>query len=167
METRSCVVVAMVATFALILASCGGGQSTDDGDGGGTAATSTRGGSTSTPTPSPTAEPPTPTPTSTPVPCDQVTVRITALDKRAEIVTLEGAGDLTGWQIRSELGGQVFLFPKGFVMTGVTVQVFSGRPQFGNTDTQLWWDAQSMWNNSDPDPAVLVCRGNEVQRFAG
>lgn len=118
----------------------------------------------SAPTEAPT-ETATLTPTPTPVPCDQSTVRIVAVDKDREIVTLEGAGDLTGWHIRSERGGQVYYFPSGFTMNGERVEVISGRPRFGDTPTQLWWDEGNVWNNSELDPAVLVCQGNDIQRF--
>jgi hypothetical protein len=150
-----------------LLIGCGG--SGGEGDGGSVVAsptTSIRSPTrTFTPTPTPTATR-TPTPTPTPLaPCSESTVRIVGLDKAAEIVTLSGVGDLTGWHILSETGGQAFHFPKGFKMTGALVQVFSGKPEFGSNETQLWWTPQNVWNNSDPDPAVLYCQGNVMQRF--
>jgi hypothetical protein len=169
MNARAWLAAPLVATVLLV--GCSGGGDDEGGDtptqgvaGTTSSATSeTRDAAGEAPTATPT---PTATATPTPIPCEASTVRITGLDKDGEIVTLEGAGNLTGWHIRSDRGGQIFYFPDGFMMDGTAaVQVFSGRAPFGDTATQLFWEEGNMWNNSDSDPAVLVCNGNEIQRF--
>ncbi len=125
-----------------------------------------------TPTPAsgaPTATPTrTPTPPATPTPggaCTAATARVVSLNKAAEVVVIEGSGDLTGWYLISERGNQRFDFPAGFVLAG-RVEVWSGVPQFANTPTRLWWSEQTFWNNTQDDDALLYdCTGRLVQRF--
>lgn len=125
-----------------------------------------------TPTPSsgaPTATPTrTPTPPATPTPggsCAAATARVVSLNKAAEVVVIEGSGNLTGWYLISERGNQRFDFPQGFVLNG-RVEVWSGVPQFANTATRLWWSDATLWNNSQDDDALLYdCTGRLVQRF--
>ncbi|MBI2766230.1 MAG: MBL fold metallo-hydrolase [Chloroflexi bacterium] len=121
------------------------------------------------PVPTPTATvTPTPTPTPTPttaVTCGSATATITALDKVGEVVTVSGAGLMTGWYIISESGNQRFDFPSGFTLSG-SVQVKSGTPQFANSATMLWWSAAALWTNSSDDDAFLYnCQGSLVSTF--
>ncbi|GIW14152.1 MAG: hypothetical protein KatS3mg063_0005 [Tepidiforma sp.] len=120
-----------------------------------------------TPTATPTRSA-TPTPPATPTPggnCAAATARIVSLNKAAEVVVIEGSGDLTGWRLVSERGNQQFAFPNGFVLSG-RVEVWSGVPQFPNTATRLWWSSEPLWNNSQDDDALLYdCTGRLVQRF--
>lgn len=90
-------------------------------------------------------------------------VLITGLDKRAEVVTLSGSGDMTGWQIVSERGAatQRFSFPRGFILQG-SVQVLSATPRFANTADRLWWSAENLWNNSEDDDALLIDSGGQL-----
>ena len=83
-------------------------------------------------------------------------IRITGLDKVAEVVTITGSGSMTGWRLVSERGAatQRFDFPSGFVLSG-SVQVVSATPAFTNTANRLWWTAVNVWNNSDDDDALL------------
>lgn len=90
-------------------------------------------------------------------------IRITALDKRAEMVTIEGTGEMTGWRLVSERGAasQRFSFPSGFVLQG-SVQVLSATPRFPNSADRLWWTADNYWNNSEDDDALLYDSGGQL-----
>ena len=83
-------------------------------------------------------------------------VRIVSLDKLAEVVTLAGAGDLTGWEVVSARGAatQRFRFPPGFVLNG-TVRIVSGAARFVDAPSDLWWTSETVWSNSDDDNAWL------------
>ncbi len=122
-------------------------------------------GATATATPTRT---PTPGATATPTPgaaCAAATARIVALNKVAEVVTIEGSGNLTGWYLISENGSQRIDFPAGFVLNG-QVTIHSNTPQFPDTATSLWWTGGAVWNNSQSDDALLYnCDGQLVQRF--
>jgi hypothetical protein len=128
---------------------------------------------TRTPTPTRTASPTssasaTPTHTASPTPATCVTglaVSVTALDKAGEIVTVSGSGELSGWYLVSEAGGQRYTFPTGFRLEG-SVQVRSGVAYFDDTATMLWWRSSSVWNNSSDDDAFLYdCAGTLVTQF--
>jgi hypothetical protein len=122
------------------------------------------------PTATSTPEPPTPTPTATaasaPAPvavapvnsdfCGDASARITDLDKRGppEVVTITGAGDLTGWYLVSVRGAQRFDFPDGFVLDG-SVRVLSGAEPEPDTAGELHWSGQNLWNNAEDDDAEL------------
>ncbi len=137
-----------------------------------------------TPTPVPTATTtpaPTPAPTATatspPSPaaaapaesnlCGGASARITDLDKRGtpEVVTITGAGDLTGWHLVSVRGNQRFDFPDGFVLDG-SVRILSGAEPAPDTASQLSWNRQNVWNNAADDDAELYdCAGALVSAF--
>ncbi len=90
-------------------------------------------------------------------------VRITALDKRAEFVRLEGAGDLTGWVLVSARGAatQHYGFANGFLLAG-SVEVVSGVAAFPATPSRLWWTSDTVWSNSDDDNALLYDDGGQL-----
>ncbi len=97
--------------------------------------------------------------------CESATAEITALDKRAETVTITGSGPLGGWFLVSERGNQRYDLPLDFVLDGSTV-IWSGIPAFEDDPSRLWWTEEPMWNNSEPDPAALyTCSGELVSRF--
>jgi len=129
-------------------------------------------GMPATPTPgtpaTPTRQTPTPSPSATASPpgsCGQAQAVISGLDKAAEVVTITGSGNLTGWRLVSERGNQEFVFPAGFTFTG-SVQVVSGTPAFAATATRLWWSEATLWNNSEDDDAFLYsCSGALVSTF--
>ena len=83
-------------------------------------------------------------------------LRITAMDKKAESVTISGRGELSGWEIVSARGAatQRYKFPAGFTLDGV-VDVVSGVPRFEDTAARLWWTADTVWSNTEDDNALL------------
>ena len=125
-----------------------------------------------TPTPvpvQPTAPPPTntPLPTNTPQPATAL-VRITAVDKRAEVVTIRNDGgaaqDLNGWTLRSEKGNQDCAL-YGSIQPGQSIQIWAESKNAGNGGINCGFGSP-VWNNSDRDNAVLYNReGQEVSRF--
>lgn len=130
-------------------------------------------GMPATPTPrtpaTPAQQTPTPSPSATASPpagaCGPAQAVISALDKSAEVVTISGSGNLTGWRLVSERGNQEFTFPAGFILTG-PVQVVSNAPAFAATPTRLWWSEATLWNNSEDDDAFLYsCSGALVSTF--
>ncbi len=110
------------------------------------------------------ANAPTSTPTATPTTgtCASATGDIVALDKAGETVTVNAQGLMTGWYIVSESGNQRFDFPDGYVGNG-NVTIYSGTPQFTNSQSMLWWSGSNLWNNgSDDDATLFDC--NDTQR---
>ena len=95
-------------------------------------------------------------------------ISITALDKRAEYVTITNNGatdiDITNWVMVSEKGNQTFTFPSGTVLkAGASFKITSGDIA-GTGDFTM--STSTIWNNSDSDPAVLYdANGNEVDRY--
>ena len=81
------------------------------------------------------------------------------VDRRAETaqVTNTGTGpvNLTGWQLVSVRGNQVFLFPAGTTLApGASVTVTSG-PTAKTGAGFLLWTNGNIWNN-DGDPGQLI-----------
>ena len=81
--------------------------------------------------------------------------------------------DMTGWTLESEVGGQVFPFPDGYVLAaGGTVRITSGLGSYSNPPAVLEWLKADgtpylayVWNNSG-DPAVLYDdEGSVVSTF--
>lgn len=98
--------------------------------------------------------------------CTEASAEITALDKEAETVSVTGSGALGGWYIISERGNQRYEFAADFVLDG-TVVIWSGVPEFAANPSRLWWTAEPMWNNTQPDPAALyACTGELASRIA-
>ena len=96
--------------------------------------------------------------------CTEATAELTAVDKRAESFSITGSGVLGGWYVISERGNQRYEFPDDFVLEG-TVLVWSGVPQFEDDPSRLWWTAEQMWYNSEPDAAALyTCTGELASR---
>jgi hypothetical protein len=103
-----------------------------------------------TPTPAPTATATSPPAAAAADPaksdfCGGASARITELDKRGppEVVTITGAGDLTGWYLVSVRGKQRFDFPEGFVLIG-SVRVLSGEEPEPDTTARLSWTGQNV-----------------------
>lgn len=129
---------------------------------------------TPTATPLPPPPPPPPTPTAT-ITIFQVVIQDVNLE--TEVVTIGNGGnapqEMTGWTLISEVGGQVFRFPNGFILAvGATVQITSGPNGYSDPPAALQWlnvdgtpRIANVWNN-DGDPATLKnAAGANVSRF--
>jgi hypothetical protein len=95
-------------------------------------------------------------------------VVIALVDKVAEFADLQNLGDapqdLTGWRLVSEKGNQVCRL-SGVIEAGQTLRVWTNNPNSGGFNCAF---PQNIWNNSEPDPAVLYdANGNEVSRTGG
>ena len=95
-------------------------------------------------------------------------VKISALDKRAEYVVITNNGsndiDISKWRIVSETGNQSFIFQSGTILkAGASFKITSG-DLAGTGDFTM--SNSTIWNNSDPDPAVLYdANGKEIDRY--
>lgn len=119
---------------------------------------------TATSTVTVTPAPATATATTTSMACGGATATIVGVDKAStpEVVTITGAGDLTGWFLISVRGNQRYDFPAGFVLTG-DVEVLSATPAFADSATKLHWTGSNVWNNSSDDDGELYdCEGTLV-----
>jgi len=92
-------------------------------------------------------------------------VIIVAVDKREEYVDLQNVGDtdvdLTKWNLVSERGHQECHLA-GIIKAGETLRVWAGNSQLGGYSCGY---NSPIWNNSQPDPAVLYNpQGVEVSR---
>lgn len=92
-------------------------------------------------------------------------VIIVAVNKREEYVDLQNIGeadvDLTGWNLVSEKGHQECRLA-GTLKAGETLRVWAGISQQGGYSCGY---SSPIWNNSQPDPAVLYNpQGVEVSR---
>ncbi|MGW8318607.1 MAG: thermonuclease family protein [Candidatus Promineifilaceae bacterium] len=116
-----------------------------------------------------------PTVTSTPVgpapppPASGAAVTISAVDKSAEYVDLLNTGsqavDLTGWILRSEKGFQDCRL-EVVIQPGETLRVWALASDAGQGGYNCGF-ASNIWNNSEPDPAVLIdTQGVEVARYS-
>lgn len=95
-------------------------------------------------------------------------VKITELNKSAEYVIITNKEskdiDISKWVIVSEKGNQSFSFPSGTILKAgssfkITSGSLAGKGDFTMADSNIW-------NNSDPDPAVLFdTNGNEIDRY--
>jgi endonuclease YncB( thermonuclease family) len=102
--------------------------------------------------------------TATPEPSESQVI-IIAVDKREEYVDLQNIGDmdvdLTGWNLVSERGHQE-CYLAGLIKAGETLRVWAGNSQQGGYSCGY---SSPIWNNSQPDPAVLYNpQGVEVSR---
>ena len=84
-------------------------------------------------------------------------VRLTAKDAKADTVTLTNGGDqtadLSGWFLRSDRGGEVFIFPEGTILSpGGSLTVGSLTT---DTATDLLWPEKNVWHNKKDDAAHL------------
>ena len=84
-------------------------------------------------------------------------IRLTGKDAKADTVTLTNEGDqmadLSGWFLRSDRGGEVFIFPEGTVLAPgsfLTVGSLST-----NAATDLLWPEKNVWHNKKDDAAQL------------
>ena len=100
-------------------------------------------------------------------------VEIVHLDKKAEYVVIKNNGtlavDISGWKLISEKGadsgGQTYIFSSGYILdVGETVTLIAGKDPVARAG-EIIMANKNIWNNSDPDAAVLFDRsGVEVSR---
>ena len=89
---------------------------------------------------------------------------IISVDKRKEVVVIQNKGseavNLAGWALESERGNQTCLL-QGILAPGSTLQVWAqSGPGFS------CGFSETIWNNTQPDPAVLLNADQlEVSRF--
>lgn len=84
-------------------------------------------------------------------------IRLTGRDPKADTVTLSNEGqqtaDLSGWFLRSDRGGEVFVFPEGtFLLPGNSLTVGSLTT---DAATDLIWPEKNVWHNKKNDAALL------------
>ncbi|MCB0073838.1 MAG: lamin tail domain-containing protein, partial [Caldilineaceae bacterium] len=97
-------------------------------------------------------------------------LRIIAVDKRAEYVIIRNDGgapvNLRGWTVVSVKGNQTWTVPFDFDLAAgatVTVHALGGTNDGANLYSGF---GSNIWNNSDPDPAVLLNpSGEEISRY--
>lgn len=111
-----------------------------------------------------------PLPTAPPPPLAAVSgdLQIIGVDKRAEVVTIRNNGaaeiNLDGWTLRSEKGSQDCSLG-GVLGPGQTLQIWAMSEDAGRGGYNCGFGA-NIWNNSDPDPAVLFNpSGQEISRW--
>jgi beta-lactamase superfamily II metal-dependent hydrolase len=95
-------------------------------------------------------------------------VKISALDKKAEVITITNSSssdvDMTGWIIKSVTGEQTFVFPEYVLKCGTSVNV--GGYDSADICNFQWEQGNGVWNNSKSDPAELYdSKGVLVSRF--
>lgn len=82
-------------------------------------------------------------------------ITIAAKDQKGDSITLHNAGeeaDLSGWFIRSERGGEMFVFPRGArIGAGETVTVTGENGSGGDFN----WPEKKIWHKSKDDRALL------------
>lgn len=92
-------------------------------------------------------------------------VIIVAVNKQAEYVDIKNVGsspvNLNGWTLVSEKGNQACSLG-GILEPGVTLRIWAGTNATGFSCGYN----KNIWNNSEPDPAVLYdAQGHEVDRY--
>lgn len=122
---------------------------------------------TAPPSPQPTATPAAPTQTLTPAPPAPARLVIIAVNKREEWVDIRNEGgqpqDLAGWVLLSEKGSQSCPLA-GSIAPGATLRVWAQSSDAPNGGYNCGFGT-TIWNNEDPDPAVLLdAQGREVSR---
>jgi hypothetical protein len=95
-------------------------------------------------------------------------LRVVAVDKREEYVDIANQGssavNLSGWVLRSERGAQDCPLD-GEIEARQTLRIWAMTEDAGQDGFNCSFDS-SIWNNSEPDPAVLLNpNGAEVSRF--
>jgi len=93
-------------------------------------------------------------------------VVIVAVNKSAEYVDIKNIGNvevvLTGWRLLSEKGNQSCSL-SGVLSVGAILRIWA---QTGDGTGYNCGFGNNIWNNSEPDPAVLFnAQGNEVSRW--
>ena len=95
-------------------------------------------------------------------------VQLRSLDLAAETLVLENTGaspaDLSGWFVRSERGGEIFVFPDGAsIGPGAVITLTTLDTAVPGDYT---WQEKNVWHNSKDDPALLCdAWGRAVSRL--
>lgn len=84
-------------------------------------------------------------------------IRLTAKDAKNDTVTLVNEGgqpvDLSGWYLRSERGGETYVFPAGTTLSpGGTLTLGTLTTK---TATDLLWQEKNVWHSKKDDAALL------------
>ncbi len=98
--------------------------------------------------------------------CDGAHATIIALDKTAQLVTVQGAGDMTGWKLVTMIfQHEIFTFPAGWLLNG-TAQIRADTVQFHPTTTMVWWTQTPLWTAGvRNDVRLYNCEGTLVQTW--
>ena len=84
-------------------------------------------------------------------------IRLTGKDAKDDTVTLTNEGpqpvDLSGWYLRSDRGGEVFVFPEGTTLASGGSLTLGTLTTDGNAD--LLWPEKNVWHNKKHDAALL------------
>jgi len=99
----------------------------------------------------------------------EASMAIQKLDLIGDFVTIVNKGskdqDLTNWFIKSIIGSQRFVFPKGTVLKcGTTISVWSGKEadKRQNPPTSYFWTKKFIWNNDGDSCALYNAEGDVV-----
>jgi len=99
----------------------------------------------------------------------EASIAIQKLDLIGDFVSVVNKGskdqDLTNWFIKSIIGSQRFVFPKGSVLKcGTTVTVWSGKDadKRQHPPTSLFWTKKFIWNNEGDSCALYNAEGDVV-----
>jgi endonuclease I len=124
--------------------------------------------STAEPTRTHTSQPPPPSPTPTDAPGQLVvsTLRCSTSDEMVQVSNVGGSTtQLSGWEILSVVGSQLFVFPTYSLQPGTSVEVHSGEGAPPTGGPIFRWTLQYIWNNEadsaelrDPDGALVDAR---------
>ncbi len=95
-------------------------------------------------------------------------IQIVAVDKRAEYVDIQNAGNQTvsidGWTLRSEKGNQDCRLG-GFLASGQVLRIWAMDEDSDQEGYNCRYNS-NIWNNGDPDPAVLFNESfKEIDRY--
>jgi hypothetical protein len=91
-------------------------------------------------------------------------------DASHEQLTVENRGivqqDLTGWEIRSLIGGQTFVFPEGTTVDmGASIRVHSGHSAYSSRPTDLFWKKRYIWKNSGDIAQLYNAEGDLIHEY--
>jgi len=97
-------------------------------------------------------------------------LRITAVDHSLECVTLENTGtdrvDLSGWKLRSVVGGEQFTFPAGYsIGTSQVIKIWSGSASMPAGPANLRWSYDPVWDEADA-AQLIDASGVVVQTYS-
>ena len=96
-------------------------------------------------------------------------VMIENVELKDEVVTIRNTNnslDLSGWTLVSEVGGETYEFPKGYIFKADSIiKVVSGRGKIGNGDDILKWTGSYIWNNKGDSCSLYDDKGILIDRY--